>query len=56
MATAKAVKNKSETIAGIVITHPDRVISETRHITKGQLAAYYAAIAPLLLPRIVRRP
>jgi bifunctional non-homologous end joining protein LigD len=32
------------------------VISETRHITKGQLAAYYAAIAPLLLPRIVRRP
>lgn len=56
MATAKAVKKKAATIAGIVITHPDRVISETGHITKRQLAAYYAAIAPLLLPRIVRRP
>ena len=31
------------------ITHPERVISETGHITKGALAEYYAAIAPLLL-------
>jgi bifunctional non-homologous end joining protein LigD len=41
---------------GIKITHPDRVISETGHITKGEIAEYYAAIAPLLLPQIVRRP
>jgi len=41
---------------GITITHPDRVISETGHVTKGELAEYYAAVAPLLLPRITRHP
>jgi bifunctional non-homologous end joining protein LigD len=42
--------------AGITITHPDRVISKTGHITKGEVAEYYAAVAPFLLPRIVRHP
>jgi len=41
---------------GITITHPDRVISETGHITKGDLAEYYAAVAPFMLPRIFRHP
>lgn len=49
-------KNKSLILGGVAITHPDRVISKTNHITKGELAAYYADVAPLLLPRIVRRP
>jgi len=40
----------------ITITHPERVISETGHVTKGALAEYYATIAPLLLPRIAMRP
>jgi bifunctional non-homologous end joining protein LigD len=43
-------------VAGITITHPDRVISETGHITKGELAEYYAAVAPFLLPLIARHP
>jgi bifunctional non-homologous end joining protein LigD len=43
-------------INGIAITHPDRVISGTGHITKGELAEYYAAVSPLLVPRISRRP
>ena len=43
-------------ISGIEITHPDRVISETGHITKGELAEYYAAVAAFILPSIVRRP
>jgi bifunctional non-homologous end joining protein LigD len=42
--------------AGIPITHPDRVISETGHITKGELAEYHAAVAPFMLPRMVRHP
>ena len=41
---------------GITITHQDRVISETGHITKGDLAEYYAAVAPCMLPRISRHP
>jgi bifunctional non-homologous end joining protein LigD len=42
--------------AGVTITHPDRVISETGHVTKGELAEYHATIAPLMLPRVVRHP
>jgi bifunctional non-homologous end joining protein LigD len=46
----------SLSIGGIAITHADRAISKTGGITKGRLAEYYAAVAPLMLPRIVRRP
>jgi bifunctional non-homologous end joining protein LigD len=41
---------------GIAITHPERVVSETGHVTKGDLAEYYATVAPLILPRIARHP
>jgi bifunctional non-homologous end joining protein LigD len=57
---AKMAKEKESgadlILDGIKITHPDRVISETGHVTKGELAEYYAAIAPLLLPGLVNRP
>jgi bifunctional non-homologous end joining protein LigD len=39
-----------------VITHPEKVLFPDDGITKGELAAYYEAIAPLMLPHIVRRP
>jgi bifunctional non-homologous end joining protein LigD len=43
-------------LCGIAITHPERVISEAGHITKGELAEYYAGVAPFMLPQIVNRP
>jgi bifunctional non-homologous end joining protein LigD len=43
-------------VSGISITHPDRVISETGHVTKGELAEYYSGVAPFILPHLVRRP
>lgn len=49
-------KSGSLVLHGINIMHPDRVISETGHITKGDLAEYYAAVAPYMLPRIARHP
>ena len=49
-------KTKSLIVGGVAITHPDRVISKTNRITKGELAEYYAGVASVLLPRIVRRP
>jgi bifunctional non-homologous end joining protein LigD len=42
--------------SGITITHPDRIISEAGHVTKGELAEYYAAVAPFMLARIARHP
>ena len=53
---SKAAKPGSLVAAGITISHPDRVISETGHVTKGELAEYHAAVAPFMLPRIARHP
>jgi bifunctional non-homologous end joining protein LigD len=39
-----------------VITHPDKVLFPDDGITKGDLAAYYEAIAPLMLPHLRGRP
>jgi bifunctional non-homologous end joining protein LigD len=39
-----------------VITHPDKVLFPGDGITKGELAAYYESIAPIMLPHIRRRP
>src|SRR5262245_48276184 len=41
---------------GAVITHPDKVLFPDEGITKGDLAGYYEAIAPALVPHIRNRP
>ena len=55
-AASKIVKADVLVAAGVTISHPDRVISEVGHITKGELAGYHAAIAPFMLPHIARHP
>jgi bifunctional non-homologous end joining protein LigD len=44
----------------LVITHPDKVLFPAQggqeEITKGELAAYYEAIAPIMVPHIRARP
>jgi len=39
-----------------VITHPEKVLFPDDGITKGELAAYYESIAPVMLPHIRARP
>ena len=39
-----------------MITHPEKVLFPDDGITKGEMAAYYEAVAPVMLPHIVRRP
>jgi bifunctional non-homologous end joining protein LigD len=39
-----------------VITHPEKVLFPDDGITKGDLAAYYEAMAPVILPHIRGRP
>lgn len=39
-----------------MITHPEKVLFPDDGITKGEMAAYYEAIAPVMLPHIVGRP
>ena len=39
-----------------MITHPEKVLFPDDGITKGDLAAYYEAIAPVMLPHLRGRP
>lgn len=41
---------------GLRVTHPERVIDASAGITKGDLVAYYAQVAPLMLPHLEDRP
>src|SRR5438045_1181287 len=40
----------------VVVTHPEKVLFPGSGITKGELCAYYQAIAPLMLPHLRGRP
>ena len=42
--------------SSIKISSPDRIIEPTSKLTKGQLAAYYEAMAPAMLPWLADRP
>jgi bifunctional non-homologous end joining protein LigD len=39
-----------------VITHPEKLLFPEDGITKGELAAYYEAMAPVILPHLAGRP
>ncbi|MDO7897470.1 DNA ligase D [Pseudomonas citrulli] len=43
-------------VAGVSITHPDRVIDSLSGVQKAELAQYYADIAPWILPHLKLRP
>ncbi|GAB7540550.1 DNA ligase D [Cupriavidus sp. 8B] len=55
---AKEAKSKPRTTAasGVRISHAERVIDDSTGLTKGDLVAYYEAIAALLLPHLRGRP
>lgn len=43
-------------IAGVRLTHPDKVLYPDQGITKIELADYYAAVAEPMLPHVANRP
>jgi len=43
-------------VGSATITHPEKVLFPDDGITKGELAAYYEAIAPVMLPHVANRP
>ncbi len=55
-ATKSPSKSIPTTKAPIRLTHPDKIIDAESHLTKQQLADYYWAIAPHMLPSISDRP
>src|SRR5262249_23980631 len=54
---AKETKEKSEPVfAGITLTNPHRVFYPELSLTKLDLARYYEAVAPAMLPYVIDRP
>ncbi|MEO5767560.1 MAG: DNA ligase D, partial [Polyangia bacterium] len=43
-------------VAGVKLTHPDRVLDQQAGTTKRDHAGYLEAVAPLMLPHLVGRP
>ena len=43
-------------MAEVVISHPEKLLFPDDGITKGEMAAYYDAIAPVMLPHLKGRP
>jgi len=57
-ATARraAASDAAAAADAVRISHPERIVFPGTRISKGDVAVYYRAIAPLLLPEIVGRP
>ena len=43
-------------VAGVRLTHPDRILYPDEKITKRELAEYYLAVAERMLPEVAGRP
>jgi bifunctional non-homologous end joining protein LigD len=56
MAKKAAATPSDGTVAGIRISHPDRLIYPEQGISKIQLARYYAEIADWIVPHVAGRP
>ena len=48
--------DNSDEVAGIKLTHPDRILYPDQGITKGELAHYYEEIADWIMPHLEGRP
>ena len=53
--TAKSRSDRA-VVAGVSISHPDKILDEESQLTKLQLAQYYDAIADHMLPHVAGRP
>ena len=43
-------------VAGVRLSHPDKILYPEQGITKSDLADHYVAVAPLMLPHVAMRP
>jgi bifunctional non-homologous end joining protein LigD len=52
----KPARDGAEEIAGVRVTHPDRVLFAAQDVTKRELIAHYLSVADRILPHISGRP
>jgi bifunctional non-homologous end joining protein LigD len=49
-------KGKSASTTSVRMTHPERVLYPREGITKQELAEYYSAVSPWMVPHVANRP
>jgi bifunctional non-homologous end joining protein LigD len=54
--TSAQIKNNKAVIAGVNISHPDRILDPYNNFTKLQLAIFYESVADFILPHLKDRP
>lgn len=54
--SSKSGRDEPTEVAGVRITHPDRIIDPSSKATKLDLVEYYASVADAMLPELVDRP
>jgi bifunctional non-homologous end joining protein LigD len=52
----KPVRAATDDVAGVHLTHPDKVLFPEQDVTKRDLALYYERAGDLILPHITQRP
>ncbi|HDS1733367.1 DNA ligase D [Pseudomonas sp. BP8] len=55
-APAASAKKEQNTLSDLHLTHPERVIDASSGVTKREVAEYYAAVAPWIMPQLKDRP
>lgn len=55
ISTTPTLENQMK-VAGITITHPDRVVYPANDITKMEVARYYERVADYMVPHLMNRP
>ena len=55
-ARSRSGKPGRPVVAGVGISHPDRVVFPDPGVTKLEVAEYYAAVAEIMVPYLERRP
>jgi bifunctional non-homologous end joining protein LigD len=53
---ARTPKSARVQVAGVTLSHPERLLDGGARVTKQDLAEYYEVVAPLMLPHLVGRP
>lgn len=53
---SQASEESSDTVAGVTLTHPDKILYPEQGVTKRDLCHYYEAVAAWMLPHIKGRP
>ncbi|MEO5572928.1 MAG: DNA ligase D, partial [Gammaproteobacteria bacterium] len=54
--SSQTTGTKAHEVAGVILSHPDKVLYPDIGLTKSDLAHYYEAVAPLILPHLIDRP